>query len=70
MNKLGEEHLGYKLIESKVAVIVSTAQVRKHNKKRINKKWAKRYGYKTIEKPMKELFLIEDKIIGLIIFAI
>lgn len=23
-------------------------QVRKHKKKRINKKWAKRYGYKTV----------------------
>lgn len=28
-------------------------QVRKHKKKRINKKWAKRYGYKTIFKSVK-----------------
>lgn len=28
-------------------------QVRKHKKKRINKKWAKRYGYKCVTKPLK-----------------
>ena len=28
-------------------------QVRKHKKKRINKKWAKRYGYKTVVKSIK-----------------
>lgn len=27
-----------------------TEQVRKHKKKRINKKWAKRYGYRTVLK--------------------
>lgn len=28
--------------------IPEVVQVRKHRKKRINKKWAKKYGYKTI----------------------
>ena len=28
-------------------------QVRRHKKKRINKKWAKRYGYKTVFKSLK-----------------
>ena len=28
-------------------------QVRRHKKKRINKKWAKRYGYKTVFKSVK-----------------
>lgn len=28
-------------------------QARKHRKKRINKKWAKRYGYKTIKRKMR-----------------
>lgn len=28
-------------------------QVRRHKKKRINKKWAKRYGYKYVLKPKK-----------------
>ena len=28
-------------------------QVRRHKKKRINKKWAKRYGYKTVFKSIK-----------------
>lgn len=29
-----------------VKIVGSRRQVRKHKKKRINKKWAKRYGYK------------------------
>lgn len=32
----------------KDAEIPKTIQVRTHKKKRINKKWAKRYGYKTV----------------------
>ena len=28
-------------------------QVKRHKKKRINKKWAKRYGYKTVFEPVK-----------------
>lgn len=32
----------------KDAEIPKTVQARTHKKKRINKKWAKRYGYKTV----------------------
>lgn len=31
-------------------------QARKHKKKRINKKWLKRYGYKTIKVPFKQTY--------------
>lgn len=33
----------------KVIITTRKFQRRKHRKKRINKKWAKRYGFKTIE---------------------
>lgn len=32
----------------KDAEIPKTVQTRKHKKRRINKKWAKKYGYKTV----------------------
>lgn len=32
----------------KDAEIPKTVQARKHKKRRINKKWAKKYGYKTV----------------------
>lgn len=40
------EFTGLKLIET--TVITKKVQVRKHKKKRINKKWAKRYGFKEV----------------------
>lgn len=38
-------------------------QVRRHKKRRINKKWAKRYGYKTIYKSyiLKDVQFIQDR---------
>lgn len=49
----------------KYAEIPKIVQVRKHKKKRINKKWAKRYGYKTIyeTKKAKAMDVTIDKII-------
>lgn len=44
-NYIGEFD-GFKLIETDV--ITKEVQVRKHKKKRINKKWAKRYGFKKV----------------------
>ena len=41
-----------------------TVQARKHRQKRINKKWCKRYGYKTIETPSKKIFIMGNKIIA------
>ena len=37
---------GFRLIET--TVITKEVQCRTHRKRRINKKWLKRYGYKTI----------------------
>lgn len=50
--KLNVELLN-KLVEpvgdfSMVLYVTEVVQVRKHRKKRINKKWAKKYGYKTV----------------------
>ena len=38
--------MGYRLIET--TVITKEVQLRTHRKRRINKKWLKRYGYKTV----------------------
>ena len=51
---------GYPLIE--VHHMADKVQVRKHKKKRINKKWLKRYGMKEV--PWKTLVLFEGKIYG------
>ena len=34
-----------------------SVQVRKHRKKRINKKWAKRYGFRPVQETIKDLKL-------------
>ena len=38
--------MGFRLIET--TAITKQVQRRVHRKRRINKKWAKRYGYKTV----------------------
>ena len=38
--------MGFRLIET--TTITKEVQRRTHHKRRINKKWAKRYGYKTV----------------------
>jgi len=40
-----------------------TKIIKRHKKKRINKKWNKRYGIKTIELPRKDIFVMDNKII-------
>lgn len=39
-------------------------QIRRHRKKRINKKWAKRYGYKTVFKTVKitDVHVVQNEI--------
>lgn len=37
---------GYRLVET--AAITKQVQRRTHRKRRVNKKWLKRYGYKTV----------------------
>ena len=39
-------YMGYRLIEA--TAITKQVQRRTHRKRRINKKWLKRYGYKTV----------------------
>ena len=48
---------GYLLIE--VPSMCDTVQARTHKKKRINKKWRKRYGTK--EKPWTKFVITEDR---------
>ena len=61
-NKLYSAALfGYELIASDVCA--DRVQARRHKKKRINKKWRKRYGFKAI--PWKKLIITADRqIIG------
>ena len=49
---------GYQLIE--VRHCADLVQARKHKKKRINKKWLKRYGMKEV--PWNKFFVMGDKI--------
>lgn len=51
---------GYKVIATEYCS--NLVQARKHKKKRINKKWLKRYGMKRV--PMKNLLVIDGFIIG------
>lgn len=46
MNDFAKEFCGLRLIET--TAITKTVQRRTHKKRRINKKWAKRYGYKDV----------------------
>lgn len=49
---------GYQLIESHHCA--DLVQARKHKKKRINKKWLKRYGMKEV--PWKKYIIVDNKI--------
>lgn len=51
---------GYQLIET--SCMADVVQVRTHKKKRINKKWRKRYGVKEV--PWNKLYVFEDKILA------
>ena len=46
MKQPSASFMGYRLIET--TVITKQIQRRTHRKRRINKKWLKRYGYKTV----------------------
>lgn len=50
---------GYAIFESEYCV--DRVRARKHRKRRIDKKWHKRYGYKYI--PKKEVYVTKDKTI-------
>ena len=48
---------GYKVISDKHCV--ERVQARRHKKRRINKKWLKRYGMKVV--PSKNIYVIRDQ---------
>ena len=54
----------YKLIASDAMYDEEFKQKRTHKKRRINKKWLKRYGTIYLRKPKREVFIFEDRIIG------
>ena len=61
MTDIGKMFYGYQIIET--PFICDTVQAKKHKKKRINKKWKKRYGMKEI--PKNEFIITNDgKIFG------
>lgn len=45
-----------------IIVTTKTFQHRKHRKKRVNKKWAKRYGFREIEIQDAEIIFADGKI--------
>lgn len=51
---------GYKVVASEYYCDI--VQARKHRKKRINKKWLKRYGMKSV--PRKDLLIFDGYIVG------
>jgi hypothetical protein len=59
------KHADEYAVESIEKIPVGTQQKRKHKKWRINKKWAKRYGYETIyaEKKCKKIDVTTDLIV-------
>ena len=58
-NELRHYLNGYTIMESEYCV--DRVRARKHRKKRIDKKWHKRYGYKDI--PKKEVYITADRVI-------
>lgn len=63
-NKYSNFLSGFQLIENINLINTFTKQKRKHKKKRINKKWAKIYGYYTYGVPMSDVYYMGNKIIG------
>lgn len=60
MNNLFGTFSGLKIVEDKS--MVDKIQCKKHRKKRINKKWIKRYGF--TYKPKKNVLKFGDMIVG------
>ena len=59
------KHTDEYAVESVEQIPIGTKQKRTHHKRRINKKWAKRYGYKIVysEKKCKKIDVTFDLII-------
>ena len=59
------KHADEYAVESIEQIPVGTKQIKTHRKRRINKKWAKKYGYETIyeEKKCKKIDVTTDLIV-------
>lgn len=57
---MGDYYMGYRLVEN--PTMVNRRQRRTHKKKRINKKWAKRYGFS--ETPHNQFVIANGMIIA------
>lgn len=55
---------GLEFYPSTLMVDVKHIQKRKHRIKRINKKWLKKYGHKTIGTPSSKYYVMGNKIIA------
>jgi cupin superfamily acireductone dioxygenase involved in methionine salvage len=55
---------GLEFFPTTKAVDFISIQAKKHNQKRINKKWLKKYGHKTVEVPSNKYFVMGNKIIA------
>jgi hypothetical protein len=58
-----EDFLGLKIVTSEHCLDYEDIQVKKHKRKRINKKWIKRFGYKIISKPSSRVIIFNNTII-------
>ena len=60
------KHADEYAVESIAKIPVGTRQRKAHSKHRINKKWAKRYGYETVyeEKKCKKIEVTTELIVG------
>ena len=66
IEKMKKPHYGIRIVET--SFITKEVQRRTHRKKRINKKWRKRYGMKTVEDPTKAI-LYKDPVGDNVLFV-
>lgn len=55
---------GMKVVENRAMTDIKRYQRRIHRSCRVNKKWAKRYGFRVVSVPKKDVFVFGDSIIG------
>lgn len=55
---------GMKVVENRAMTDIKRYQRRIHRSSRVNKKWAKRYGFRTVLVPKKALFVFGNCFIG------
>lgn len=55
---------GLRLVEVRSMVDKAYYQRRKHRTVRVDKKWRKRYGFRIVSVPCKEVYQMGDRILG------